>query len=172
LGGSTKRASAIYPALPAHPLAQAQASARNAILQTVDTDLSDFNYKPSLRAGFASTFPAGPYTAMRSTAAFREAWPLAPLWVFQGMVALISLLAIAGISWRTPRATGANREPSDAVLLAVMIVLGVVANGVVCGVLSTLYGRYQARVEWLLPLAAAVLFLVRTRARTSGVRMA
>jgi hypothetical protein len=155
-----------------YPLAQAEASARNAVLQTVDTDLSDFDYKPSLRAGFASTFPAGPYAAMQPTAAFREAWPLAPLWAFQSAVALISLLAIAGMAARAPQAVDPNREPSDAVLLATMIVLGVVANGVVCGVLSTLYGRYQARVEWLLPLAAAALFLVRARTRAAIVRMA
>ena len=154
-----------------YPLAQIEASARNAALQTLDADLGDFNYKPSLRAGFATTFPASAYAALQPTAAFREAWPLQPLWILQGGVALTALLTIGVLALRAPKAAGANLEPSDALLLAAMIVIGVIANGAVCGVLSTLYGRYQARVEWLLPLAAAMVVMVRMRARGASVRL-
>jgi len=40
----------------AYPVQQALASARNAVLQTFDTDLSDFNYKPTLRASLREAF--------------------------------------------------------------------------------------------------------------------
>jgi hypothetical protein len=52
-----------------------------------------------------------------------------------------------------------------AVLLFGLVLVGVLANGVVCGVLSTLYGRYEARVVWALPLAACALALVASPLR-------
>jgi len=156
----------------AYPVQQAAASTRNAALQMVDTDLSDFNYKPSLRAGFASTVPAAPYAAMQTTAAFREAWPLRALWGLQSGVVLISLAMLGWMTLRAQKAGSAHAEPSDALILALLILVGVLANGAVCGVLSTLYGRYQARVIWLLPMAATMLALVRTRARAASVRLA
>jgi len=156
----------------AYPMQQAGASARNAALQMVDTDLSDFNYKPSLRAGFASTVPAGPYAAMRTTLAFGEAWPLQALWGLQSAVVIASLVMLAGIGLRAQKVGSAHVEPSDAMIFALLILVGVLANGAVCGVLSTLYGRYQARVVWLIPLATTMLVLVRARARGASVRLA
>jgi hypothetical protein len=165
-------ASFALAAVRAYPNQQAAASARNAALQMVDTDLSDFNYKPSLRAGFASTVPAGPYAAMQNTLAFREAWPLQALWGVQSGVALASLAMLGWMALRAQKAGSAHVEPSDAMILALLILVGVLANGAVCGVLSTLYGRYQARVTWLIPLAATLLALVRARARGASVRLA
>jgi hypothetical protein len=49
------------------------------------------------------------------------------------------------------------------VALFSLVIVGVIANGVVCGVLSTLYGRYEARVIWLAPLAACALALAAAR---------
>ncbi|MDR3510787.1 MAG: hypothetical protein P4L73_04080, partial [Caulobacteraceae bacterium] len=143
-------------AVRAYPLQQAAASARNAALQTVDTDLSDFNYKPSLRASLTSRVPPAVAARLRRTLAFREGWPLAPFWTAQSAVLLASLVAAAWLAGR-PRAVGVGDDASRAVLLFGLILVGVLANGVVCGVLSTLYGRYEARVVWTLPLAAAAL---------------
>ena len=154
-----------------YPLDQIKASIRNAALQTIDADLSDFNYKPSLRAGFSTTLPPAVYASLQPTAAFRQAWLLEPLWILEVGVTLIALTAIAGAALRTPKAQGAPFEPREALMLAGMIILGVIANGVVCGVLSTLYGRYQARVEWLAPLAAILVILARARSRQASVRL-
>jgi hypothetical protein len=43
-----------------------------------------------------------------------------------------------------------------------IIFIGVVLNAAICGVLSGPYDRYQARVIWLVPFAAA-LALYRQR---------
>jgi len=155
-----------------YPLQQLEASARNAALQTVDTELSDFDYKPSLRASFATTLPSAPYAAMQRTAAFREVWPVQALWLLQSAVLLASLSAIGWMAAQPRKAGGAQLEPSDAMLLVALIIVGVVANGAVCGVFSTLYGRYQARVVWLLPMAAMLLTMVRVRARGAAERRA
>jgi len=151
----------------AYPVSQGLASLRNAALQTVDIDLSDFDYKPSLRAGFAQTLPAGAYAAQQQTRAFNEGWPIGGLTLLQTIVA-IAALALIGVYAARPMRGSAAIEPSVALTLAILILVGVLANGVECGALSTLYGRYQARVVWLLPLAAA--FLTMTRARAGALR--
>jgi len=147
----------------AYPVSQAAASIRNAALQMVDVDLSDFDYKPSLRSGFAQTLPSSAFAAQRQTRAFAEAWPVATLSLLQSAVAIAALLLI-GVYAARPLRGSAAIEPSSAMILAVLILVGVFANGAVCGVLSTLYGRYQARVVWLIPLAAALLTMARARA--------
>ena len=57
-----------------------------------------------------------------------------------------------------------GREAGN-VRFALMAVVGVLANTLACGVLSDLYGRYQARAIWVLPMAAVVLALPLLDAR-------
>ncbi len=71
-------------------------------------------------------------------------------------VALISLAAalfLAYARWRRREGAG---DDDDALLVTLvgLIVLAIAINAVVCGALSGVYGRYQSRVIWLLPLAA------------------
>jgi hypothetical protein len=146
----------------AYPLQQALASARNAALQVVDTELSDFNYKPSLRDSLTARTPPATAAVIRRTLAYREAWPLGPLWALQAAATLAALAAAAWLVSR-PRFGIANPDAAPAGLLFALVVVGVLANGVVCGVLSTLYGRYEARVVWTLPLAACALALAAMR---------
>src|SRR6185312_16452967 len=54
-----------------------------------------------------------------------------------------------------------------------LILFGVVANALICGGLSGAYDRYQLRVAWLIPFAAAALALawaVRRHAEGATVR--
>jgi hypothetical protein len=155
-------------AVRAYPLDQIRASLRNAGLQLITTDLSDFGYKPSLRATLDSELPPAPLARFRRTFAYAQALPLGALWALQSAVLAASLALIGWIAARPiPAAPQARAERTAALVFAGLVILGVVANGVLCGVLSTLYGRYQARVVWTLPLAAAALGLVRWRpART------
>lgn len=143
----------------AYPVEQITASARNAVLQVVDTDLSDFNYKPSVAASITARMPAAAAARLEHTPAYHQAWPLLPLWALQSAVLLASLAAGAWLALR-PRATG-SAEPSPAAVLFGFILVGLLANGVVCGVLSTLYGRYEARVVWVVPLAALALVMAQ-----------
>lgn len=63
----------------------------------------------------------------------------------------------------------AARRRGDTMLagLTIMIVVALLANAAVCSMLSGVFGRYQARVTWLLPLLAIVAFL-RFRLHRSG----
>ena len=146
----------------AYPLQQVLASLDNAWAQVWTTELSDFNYKPSLQDSFGQTLPAGTIGAMSRTLAWRQAWPLGLMWVAQ-TAALAILVGAAALS-----AGGRGTPPTEAVAAARRLMLlalaGVLANGAICGVFSTLYGRYQARVAWVLPLAALAWLLARREA--------
>ncbi len=147
----------------AYPVQQALASARNAASQVIDTDLSDFNYKPSLRAAFDARMPPAAAEAVHRSLAYAERWPLAPIWALQSAATLAALVGAAWLAGR-PKSSIAP-DAALAIRLFGLVLVGVLANGVVCGVLSTLYGRYEARVIWTLPLAASALALAASPLR-------
>lgn len=58
-----------------------------------------------------------------------------------------------------------GRVPARIKALVVMLLLGILANALVCGGISQPATRYGARVIWLLPLGATILVLFFRRAR-------
>lgn len=142
----------------AYPLDQVLASARNIIAQATATDLSDFNYKPSVAASLTARTPPAAARDLRRSLAYRQGWPLDAFWAVQSVLVLVSAGAAMGAGLHAGRA-GARPAAASAVLLVGLVVVGVLANAAVCGALSTLYGRYEARVIWTLPLAAGALIL-------------
>ncbi len=143
----------------AYPLQQAAASIRNAAAQAVTTELSDFNYKPSVGQSLATRTPPVYAPVVRRSLAYREGWPMGAFWALQSVVALAAAGAAIGAVVYAGRTGGERPGANAAVMLFALIVVGIAANAVVCGALSTLYGRYEARVTWTLPLAAAALLL-------------
>ena len=82
---------------------------------------------------------------------------MADLQLWQHAVVALAALLIA---FRLlPGLAGGFRQPtfSREQLFALFACCLVVANAVVCGVLSGPYNRYQARVVWLIPLASMLL---------------
>jgi hypothetical protein len=153
----------------AYPLEQAMASARNIAAQAFDTELSDFNYKPSVAASLTTHTPPAYARVIRHSLAYREGWPLGAIWSLQSVVVLAAIGAAIGASTRVVR-RAVRAEAVSAVHLFSLVAVGVLANAVVCGALSSLFGRYEARVIWTLPLAAAVLLMTvwPSRVRIAG----
>jgi hypothetical protein len=58
-----------------------------------------------------------------------------------------------------------RRVPGEVKALAVMVILGILANALVCGGISQPATRYGARVIWLLPLMATILLIFAHRSR-------
>ena len=58
---------------------------------------------------------------------------------------------------RSTTGTRENHAYQRSVVFALLILLGLVANAVICGALSGPYTRYQTRVAWLAVVAAAAL---------------
>ncbi|SPH16815.1 hypothetical protein DEA8626_00329 [Defluviimonas aquaemixtae] len=77
----------------------------------------------------------------------------------QEILYLLSLAAIL-VLVLLPR-----RVPGEVKALAVMVLLGILANALVCGGISQPATRYGARVIWLLPLTATILLIFARRAR-------
>ncbi len=69
-------------------------------------------------------------------------------------VALVSLALLPVIAAR-------RRWPNDLRRLAGVIVIAVIANAVICGVLSNPHDRYGARLAWLAPLVVVIAVLRR-----------
>ncbi len=84
---------------------------------------------------------------------------LGPLTVAQEVFYVLCLVVIVALIV-LPR-----RVPGEVKALAIMVLLGVLANALVCGGISQPATRYGARVIWLLPLVAAILVIFADRAR-------
>lgn len=62
-----------------------------------------------------------------------------------------------------------RRVPGEIKALAAMVLLGILANALVCGGISQPATRYGARVIWLLPLIATILVVFARRSRRFDV---
>jgi hypothetical protein len=141
-------------ALAAHPLAQLEASARNAWRQLARFGLDD------LVLGRGATVTPEDYTFVYLPAAPAAVWGLAPFSVLSYAATAIALIVLATRSLRRP-----------APPIALFVLAGVALNAVVCGVLSGPHDRYQARVIWLVPLLAAGLALGRAPELSAAPRV-
>jgi hypothetical protein len=153
----------------AYPVEQALASIRNAAAQALDTELSDFNYKPSVGASLSARSPPAYARVVQRTLAYREGWPVGVLWLLQSVIVLAAAGAAMGAAAHVGR-SGSRPEAAPALQLFCFVAVGVLANALVCGALSTLYGRYEARVIWTVPLAAAALLLAAWPLRARVLR--
>ena len=89
--------------------------------------------------------------------------------VVSGWILAVTLAAIVAGIWAATRLVPAARAGDPvarrALMLAGLIVAAVIFNGLICGVLASPYDRFQARVIWLIPVAAAVLLAALPRRR-------
>ena len=140
--------------LMSDPLGQIAASLRNAGTQFVRIGLDDFNYPTNERTFLASHVPEPYLGALQQTRAWREAMPLSAISAVFVITSLVSVIYLVGSALLSGRAFVRDRA---LFAFVTWIVVGTAVNAFVCGALSTPNGRYQARVVWLLPLAAMLL---------------
>ena len=82
--------------------------------------------------------------------------PLHRGYYLMALLIIVALVAVPG------------RVPAEIRALAVLLLLGILANAVVCGGISQPATRYGARVIWLVPLAAMILILFAWPRRAAG----
>lgn len=99
-------------------------------------------------------FAAGRITA--GTGWLDVVTPLHEGYYLLSLLIIVALVAVPG------------RVPAEIRALAVLLLLGILANAVVCGGISQPATRYGARVIWLLPLAAMILILFAWPRRPGG----
>ena len=149
------------------PLGQAAASARNAVLTLGALGLREPLQGPDryLRDGFW-IHTAMPWLMPGAARCARDLPACAPRLdpdVWRSIDTAAMLASVAFLLWRLTRRdvraamSAPGRELTvEGRLVAAALLLGavVVINAAVCGVISGPYSRYQARVAWVVPLAA------------------
>ena len=103
---------------------------------------------PTMILGVAECGPAGDRCPSRMTPALS--------WACHGAGLALAVLAIAGVWWRRD-ALPAGPARQRLAATVVLLLGGVILNAAVCGILSGPFARYEARLVWLVPLAALLL---------------
>ncbi len=128
---------------------------RAAVEQLFRFDPSAVPMRPSSFETFEGYFPPwlGPMT--RRSILFNNTWILGLVHAAT-VAAVVAAVVAAILSLRVMSAwpSGARWKPQ---LAGLGLVAGLVLNAVICGVLASPYDRFQARIVWLCPLAAAFL---------------
>ena len=141
-------------------------AAHGAIAQLFTVGMGDFALGiPASTAVDARLAPA--MTVYPKSAIARGTFPFQPLGALEFGLYLIGGLTIGAMSFSVlrgvvPVASGHVRVD----LMVTVLVGGVVFNGIVSGVLSGVFERYQGRIAWLLPFGAVVLWQARYRHRS------
>lgn len=137
------------------PVAAFAASAEALGQQLVAFDLGNFNYNAVLLEMAPRQLPAAEEEQFFRSRAANGTMPVAftvSATVVTSLAALL-LLAIA-----LGRSLARRELPlAPAYRYALLIVLGILANAMICGAFSKPGARYQMRLIWLLPVAAAVV---------------
>jgi len=136
------------------PVGVVKCALRNATAQFLNFTLSSFRYDPNDKYIMDRTFPLQTLKQMRAGGAYSGSMPVATLSVLVYLFAICSvlylLLAIFGLL------PGRNiSHPCKAIFF--WIAVGVLLNAAICGGISANESRYQARVIWLIPLAALLV---------------
>jgi hypothetical protein len=137
------------------PLGEMAAMARNTLDQFRRVSLAGFNFNNQDRDQFRQELPERYLKVAEGTRAWDDTLPVAPM----AVVVLIVLLGstayvVRGLMLRSPLSVDGN----DPEKLAVVIIIGILVNTFVCGTMSVPDQRYQTRVMWLIPLAAALIY--------------
>lgn len=149
------------------PLGQLAASFDGFLEQLRRFGLREFAYTASLRDITLETLPAAERANFVQSALYRETFPLrtADAVVHLAVVASAAYLLWWAISAMLGRNWSVAMQEEDGrpfLVFAVILIGGVIANAAVTGILSTPHERYQARVIWLIPLLAMIVFLRRS----------
>lgn len=136
------------------PLQIMQTSAEAAVQQIFMTELDIFNAPQAASAGFATNLPRSQAEEVRASRYGSQSMPVQfaqTASAFTTLAAAIFLAAL-GIGWLGTRA----RKRQQIRLAATLFLFAIAANAAVTGTLSKPHDRYNARLVWVLPLAALV----------------
>lgn len=125
--------------------------------------MSDVPLGPSNERYIATNFPTDLTKAVQRTEIYQNPKLALLLNRIIQITSIISTIVI--ILWiieqlKTKKVTSSREHKIREI--AIIIVLGVVINALICGALASPYGRFQARIVWLIPLLAAFVWTERS----------
>jgi hypothetical protein len=137
-----------------YPVSLASSLVLQGLRQVGTFDLADLDQRAKA-AYFTADYPAGVYAEIRQSALWANPDLLHALdratmmTAVLGCAALIILFLGHALKWAV--------LPDHVVRFAILVLLGILANDIVCGVLASPLGRFQARLIWLVPFLALAL---------------
>ncbi|MEP2101754.1 MAG: hypothetical protein ABJP02_09615 [Parasphingorhabdus sp.] len=143
-----------------YPIEVLVASFRGFGTQLVTFNLPNFNYNDKQKAQYQEKIPSELFSAQKQSAAFKNTMPTRFWEISTFIISGLALLFLLGFIFRNFRQSG---HLSKTAIFSLLIVVGIFANAAICGALSGAKGRYQMRLVWVLPLAAASLLPNRQR---------
>jgi hypothetical protein len=132
----------------AYPAPFVEIALRNFVHIFTPPDYVDFNYPDWQRAFLGEKLPPSAHAQQEQTLSWQEAFPT--FW-FATAGAVIALLSLGYIILRY-RSLDTNLKE-----LAILAMLFILANNLLCALGSGVYTRYFARVIWLLPFVATII---------------
>lgn len=142
------------------PLAQSRAAIARFSEQMRGFSLTEFPYTDGMRAKLDTRLAADLQAEVAATRFYAGSFPIDPanaLTQATTMVGAVALAVLFAVSFRARTAGAVAAEQRTLRALAVLILLGLIGNAAVTGILSAPHDRYQARVCWLVLLAAGIL---------------
>jgi hypothetical protein len=148
----------------AYPIEQAIASTRNTVEQFFSFGVDLVNYSQGEQLSFQRNMPPDAYRRVTPTLSYAGGWPIRLMNCVYAACLALALAAFAMAGWGGPR----GFDATDMFFVGAALVL--VINAAVSGAFSGVFERYQARVCWILVLAAAAAVAPRLAAFRSAVR--
>ena len=127
---------------------------RNGGAQLLDFTLSNFRYDAVEKDNLDRTFPLQVLAQMRAGAAYRGTMPT------ETLTFLVYLFAIGAVVYLVLVLSGripGRRMSGPLKWIFFWVAAGIVLNAGICGGISVVESRYQARVVWLIPLVALLV---------------
>lgn len=145
------------------PVGEIKAAAKNVFTQLGLIGRINFTYVGDT-AFYRAHVPSPYIEAMERTKTWSGDLPMTSLPAVAFIVASMIFILASATFRRSQISSGLS-------LFTVAVILGVLFNATVCGAMSGPHDRYQARVIWLIPLAA-LLFAYRRRAKDEPANLA
>ena len=142
------------------PVATVSGLVRDGVSQLWTLSMHDVALTTANRRFVTTSFPPDLARLIEGSAVFDNPWTLQALLRATQLTAALSAVLVCAWALGRARTPGAVLEGRDRVIL--VLVAGVVLNALICGILASPYGRFQARLVWLLPLGAALIIVAPT----------
>jgi hypothetical protein len=145
----------VLAVLMADPVGETAAMLKDSILQISKVSLLYYNYDQQMRDAFRAQMPSRYVAAEERTKAWNGTLPVLLISVIVIATALASLAYLVhALVWFDRDSFGEQ----DLRRFSVVVIVGTLANGFVCGAMSEPDERYQARLMWLIPLVAGLIY--------------
>ncbi|TCJ32806.1 hypothetical protein [Parafrankia sp. BMG5.11] len=145
----------------------ASVAVSSALEQLSSFDLENFNYPERRGKELFEKYPTRIAEGIAETRAAQRNMPIAPFVWLSVLSTLAALGVVAAIYLRSERAK-TEKIPKELWYFVVLVVLGVLANALICGALSGPHARYQMRLIWIVPFASVVLLAAYRRPKSSA----